>query len=96
MGGDCKMPKGSRMEQPRMNGCFKDACSYRTWRLAIPVMIHSGWKIPQLMAASFPLSSPSSCNYALAIALPRLHVHAVRMESGSCERVAFASTILHS
>lgn len=52
-------------------------------------MIHNGWKIPQLMAASFPLSSACYCNYAVAIALPRLHVHTVRMESGSCDRVAF-------
>lgn len=72
-----------------MNGCFKDACSFRAWRLSITVAIDNGWKTPQLMAASFPLSSACYCNYALAIALPRLHVHAVRMESGSCDRVAF-------
>ena len=83
------MPKVSQMEPPRMTGCFKDACNYWAWQLSIPVMIHNGWKIPQLMAASFPLSTPATAITPSLLHFPRLYVHAVRMESGSCDCVAF-------
>lgn len=89
MGGDCKIPKGfsdgATRDERMLQGCMQ----LSGVAIFYPRDASQRVENPSIDGCQLPLSSASYCNYALTIALPRLRVHTVRMESGSCDRVAF-------
>lgn len=71
-----------------------DACNLQPWRLS-PHHDALSVKIPQSMAPVLQFPDLTTAITPSPTVSPRFHVDAVRMDSYSCDAVAFAWLILH-